>query len=656
MGRLERTLCLTVSAMIVLALAISVTISVIFGSKQNDETFTKVTSVGMNVFRSNNEKHINELRDIHMLWETDGRAAATIRRGYVATLNEIWLKTDASENVYCLFTNADGERVWSTDNCKLAEFDVSRALQGQITYGYYSDKNVPLSAIYIAPVNYKTGFGEIVGAVVLGYDLSDETELESMKFMTTCDAAYFTANDLSDPKAGYTIATSTLAHENDDGDIPAIHLPENVLTALDEEDTFSGLTEIDGKKYLATVSWLTDIYGRRSVVLFAGTPTVESDQARAFMVTTSVSVALVIILISYIFVTAQLRKIAVKPIIKARDLALEMDNGNLGIPDFSKKMPNNEIGDFALSLQNTKHTLNTYIEDISRVLESMAGGDFTAKPSIEYKGDFEAINRSFGKINSRLSDIVNGITRSSQEVYTGSEQMTAGSQVLANGSVTQAAAIDELSERINSVLAKTRKNADNAQNARRLSAGVETSAVEQNASMGQLTEAMKEIEEKSMQITGIIKAIDSIAYQTNILALNAAVEAARAGAAGKGFAVVADEVRNLASKSAEAVQETASLITATSEAVTEGSKLVSEVADSMDDITRRAKETSRLVEAISASSSEQAADIDQITNALERISSVVSENSATAEETAASCEELTSQSRELKRQIEVLKA
>ena len=54
---------------------------------------------------------------------------------------------------------------------------------------------------------------------------------------------------------------------------------------------------------------------------------------------------------------------------------------------------------------------------------------------------------------------------------------------------------------------------------------------------------MNQMREMAKEITGIIKDIEDIAFQTNILSLNAAVEAARAGEAGKGFSVVANEIR-----------------------------------------------------------------------------------------------------------------
>lgn len=167
--------------------------------------------------------------------------------------------------------------------------------------------------------------------------------------------------------------------------------------------------------------------------------------------------------------------------------------------------------------------------------------------------------------------------------------------------------------------------------------------------------AMNEIKKKSDEIQNIIKAIDDIAFQTNILALNAAVEAGRAGEAGKGFSVVADEVRNLAAKSAESAKQTDDLISAAIAAVQKGNDIAKQTADTMKEVTEFTKETNRYISDIADASGEQANSIEQIKVGIEEISAVVQQNSATAEQTASACASLNAEASNLETRIELLK-
>ena len=175
------------------------------------------------------------------------------------------------------------------------------------------------------------------------------------------------------------------------------------------------------------------------------------------------------------------------------------------------------------------------------------------------------------------------------------------------------------------------------------------------ADMESARQAMEEISATSKNISKVIKAIDDIAFQTNILALNAAVEAARAGTAGKGFAVVADEVRNLSQKSAEAAKNTTALIENSIDAVKRGTELVNKTSAGFTEVAAETAKVSKLIEEISAQTQEQAAAISQISIGVEQISSVVQMNSATSEESAAASEELSSQAAVLKGLVDKIK-
>ncbi|MBP0954040.1 MAG: hypothetical protein J6M90_00190 [Oscillospiraceae bacterium] len=661
MTKLERHVGIIVAAIIALTMIITVSFSVFYSSAQNNRTFRSIVTVALNVLEDDERTEASNLSVMRDTMVADGKVASAVRKGYVGDLSEKYLLASQNSDFYCFYTDVDGNRIWSSMNCELASYDIPAikpAIENRtITAGYLVDENVKLSAVYIAPVIYKTGSSEVVGAVVIGKDLTDETNLATLKKETGCDIAILSASNM-DSRKGTVLSASMVSSTIFDSKgekIPFVPT-ESTLRTIQEEGAYSGDQLINGREYLVEYKLVKDINGEPAGLLMAAMSTAASIQERNALIIVSALTALVMIPLAYVLVMVMMRRVALSPLSKARKIADEMSAGDLSAVDVGGKLPDNEVGSFVNTLTDTKHTLAGYIKDISSILDSMSRGDFTAKPALEYKGDFSRIQESFELIRQRLSGIVQGISRSSGEVFAGSEQMSAGSQMLASGTVTQAAAIDDLTVTVGNILDKAQANAAGAQRARELSAGVEEAAEKQNAAMKQLILAMDEINKRSSQIGVIIQTIDSIAFQTNILALNAAVEAARAGKAGKGFAVVADEVRNLASKTADAANETTKLISATIEAVSSGSGLVTAAAESMDDITRRAKETSVLVGTISAESAEQNAQIQSMNVALDRISGVISQNSATAEETAASCEELTSQSRELLNQVKVLKA
>lgn len=226
--------------------------------------------------------------------------------------------------------------------------------------------------------------------------------------------------------------------------------------------------------------------------------------------------------------------------------------------------------------------------------------------------------------------------------------MSDSAQTLSQGAAEQASSVEELTSTITEISERIKNNADNAQQASRLSEESGEEVGESNQQMQLLMKAMEEITDTSQEIGKIIRSIDDIAFQTNILALNAAVEAARAGEAGKGFSVVADEVRNLAGKSAEAAKNTTALIESTVDAIEKGRLLADKAAGSLLTVVETSRSVDERIRQIAKASDEESYAVTQIAAGLEQISSVVQTNSATSEESAAASEELSGQAQMLK--------
>ncbi|MEG0564668.1 MAG: methyl-accepting chemotaxis protein [Hungatella sp.] len=326
----------------------------------------------------------------------------------------------------------------------------------------------------------------------------------------------------------------------------------------------------------------------------------------------------------------------------------EMAAGSLNIDiDYQSK---DELGFLADKMTLTANAVKTIIEDISYILGEMADGNFDIKSKAAdlYIVDYAPVLASMRNINTKLSDTLAQINQASEQVSNGSDQVSSGAQALSQGATEQASSIEELAATISEISQQIHANAENAKEASTKTTQAGQEVVSSNQKMQELITAMSEISSSSQEIGKVIKAIEDIAFQTNILALNAAVEAARAGAAGKGFAVVADEVRNLASKSAEAAKSTTALIENSVKAVEKGTKLVDDTAKSLLSVVDGARDASTIVDKIAAASTEQANSAIQVTQGIDQISAVVQTNSATAEESAAASEELSGQATMLK--------
>ena len=282
-------------------------------------------------------------------------------------------------------------------------------------------------------------------------------------------------------------------------------------------------------------------------------------------------------------------------------------------------------------------------------IAKLAAGEFSAQLPESLK------NTETGENLQALAD---SLSRRFGAIRLSAEQVTAeGTQVsgafasLSADTGAQTAALQQLSESVESIRGTVDVTAENAHKADKLASSAAAEIEAGNVHMNDLLAAMDNISKSTDEITKFVKVIEDIAFQTNILALNSSVEAARAGGAGKGFAVVAGEVKTLATKSQEAAKQTTAVIEECVRNVREGVAKTDQTAKSLAAIAEETREVSRLVEVISDSCDEQRSVIGKIDEGVDFIGAAAKRADSTAQACAASAQKLASSSDALKSEI-----
>lgn len=342
-------------------------------------------------------------------------------------------------------------------------------------------------------------------------------------------------------------------------------------------------------------------------------------------------------------------------------------------------------------IERVTHVVIRPVKEMTRVITSMASGDFTVSMKVKGNDEIAVMGRSVEHFIASMKEMIRQMGHVSDrlEKQAGSSKNVSGEMNSAANIQSQSmtelnATVDQLSVSVNEiaqnatqlagVVADTKENSDKVEDKMRTTVEVSEKGKADMESVGNalhnieisihnLEEAVDKVGTASGEIVDIIKLIGDIAEETNLLSLNASIEAARAGEAGRGFAVVASQIGVLAKNSADSVAHITSLINEINGLVDDAVKqagssasdiessadLIHTAVDTFDQIFQNIQETSHLIEGV-------VEKINQVDQVATNVAAISEEQAASSDEILATSESMLQQAKSISKNSEQVEA
>ncbi|HEC13959.1 MAG TPA: PAS domain-containing protein, partial [Acidiferrobacteraceae bacterium] len=182
-----------------------------------------------------------------------------------------------------------------------------------------------------------------------------------------------------------------------------------------------------------------------------------------------------------------------------------------GMGDFTQRINMAGKEDFferlAEGINTVMETTEVSLNNVVKVIRSLAQGDLTQTINGNYHGIFAELKDDVNSTIHKLSEVITDVNSNANGISSASEQVSSTAENLSQGASEQASSVEETSASVEEMSASINQNSENAKVTDGIANEAAKSAKEGGQAVAETVDAMKSIAEK-------IGIIEEIAYQT----------------------------------------------------------------------------------------------------------------------------------------------